>query len=117
MDEARRKTAEWQRELSKIKVESPLSEAQAKAAREQMAKIEAALNLQNLQTQSRALVDKAMESGKIAKQSYEDASQKLAEIDEGYRNLKERTADARFAYEEAARRLNESLKSVRELSQ
>jgi len=117
LEEAKRKTAEWQRELAKVKIESPLSEAQAKAAREQMAKIEAALNLQKLQAQSREMVDKAIESGKIAKQNYDDASRQLAEVDEGYRNLKERLADARAAYDTAAARLKESLRSVRELSQ
>lgn len=115
LEKAKQQTAEWQRELSKVKIESPLTKAQADAARAQMAKIQAALNLQNLQAQSKEMVEKATQSGKVAKQGFEDASRKLAEIDEGYKNLRARTEDARAAYDQAAKRLRESMESLREL--
>src|SRR5688572_10157994 len=45
LEKAKEQTARLQSELSKIEIKNPIDEAQMKAAQEQMAKIQAALNL------------------------------------------------------------------------
>lgn len=115
LEQAKTQTERVQKELGKIEVKSPLTEAQMKAAKEQMAKIQAAMNLKNLREQSEQAVANAMATGKIAEQQYEQASQALARIDAGYRDLKERLDSAQSMYDQASAALNNAVAKVREL--
>lgn len=116
LEEARKQAENLQTELSKIEIKNPLSEAQMDVAREQIAKVNAALRLQNLKAQSEDAVQKAIDSGKVMQQSYEDASKRLAELDEDYRNLKGRMDEAQAAYDQAAMLLSQAVEKAKELS-
>ena len=115
LEQAKAQTEKLQNELGKIEIKNPLTEAQMQAAKEQMSKIQAAMNLKNLREQSEQAVANAMATGKIAEQQYEQASQALARIDEGYRDLKERLDSAKSMYDQASATLNSAVARVREL--
>ncbi len=115
LEEAQRQTARLQSELGKIEVKSPLNEAQTKAMQDQMAKIQAAMNVQDLKTQSEQAVANAIASGKIAQQKYEDASRELARLDASYRDLTVRLDAAQNLYDQASSSLANALEQVRQL--
>lgn len=116
LEQAKEQTSRLQKELSKIEIKNPIDEAQMKAAQEQMAKIQAAMTLKNLQEQSQQAVDNAIATGKIAQQKYDDASKSLAEVDANYRDLKNRLDSAQQMYDNAAAGLQGAVDKVRELA-
>jgi chromosome segregation ATPase len=116
LEQAKKQTAHLQAELSKIEIKNPLTEAQMSAAKEQMAKIQAALTLKNLQAESESAVQNAIATGKIAQQKYEDASKQLAQLDESYRDLKTRLDSAQTMYDNASSALNGAMAKVQELA-
>jgi len=115
--EAAQKQAEaLQSQLSKIEIKNPLNEAQMKAAQDQIDKVKAAMEVQSLKEESEAAVQKAIESGKIAQQKYEDASKQLAEMDSQYRDLRTRLDQAQSMYDQAAASLSAAVDKVKSLA-
>lgn len=115
LEEAKAQTAKLQDQLSKIEIKNPLDEAQMKAVQTQMDKIQAAMSLKNLRQESEQAVANAMATGKIAEQQYEQASQALARIDAGYRDLKEKLDSAQFVYDQASSAWSGAVDKVKHL--
>lgn len=115
LEEAKAQTAKVQQQLSKIEIKNPLDEAQMKAVQSQMDKIQAAMNLKNLRQESEQAVANAMATGKIAEQQYEDATNALARIDAGYRDLKTRLDSAQSMYDQASSVWSGAVAKVKEL--
>ena len=116
LQEAQKQAEAMQAQLSKIEIKNPLSEAQMTAAKEQLTKIQAAMQVQNLREQSEAAVQKAIESGQVAQQKYEDASKQLAQLDSNYRDLRNRLDSAQSTYDQAASALSGALEKVKSLA-
>ncbi|MBC8063572.1 MAG: hypothetical protein H7Y17_01980 [Chlorobia bacterium] len=115
LERAKAQTARLQAELSKVEIKSPINEAQMKAAQEQMAKIQAAMNLKSLQEESEQAVQNAISTGRIARQKYEDASKQLAQLDANYQDLKARLDSAQSTYDQASGAWSLAVAKVQEL--
>ena len=105
-----------QRQLSKIEVKSPIDQAKLDAAQSQLEKIQAAMNIQDLKKQSEDAVQKAISTGQVAQQKYEDASAKLAELDASYKDLKVKLDQAQQMYDTASAALTGAMERVKQIS-
>lgn len=113
--EAAKKQAEHlKEELSKIEIKNPIDQAKLDAAQNQLEKVQAAMNLQELQKQSEDAVQKAIAAGQIAQMKYEDASRKLAEMDADYRGLKTKLDQAQQMYDTASAALAGAVERVKQ---
>lgn len=116
LEEARKQAAALQDHLSKVEIKNPFNEAQMDAAKGQMAKVDAALHLQELKEQSQQAVQNAIESGKVAQQQYESASKRLAELDTDYRELSLKLEAAQNMYDQASSALSTALEKAKSLA-
>lgn len=115
LEEGKKQASNLQSQLSKIEIKNPIDQAQLDAAQNQLEKIQAAMNVQDLRKQSEDAVNSAIATGQIAKMKYDEASQKLAEMDASYKNLQSKLAEAQATYDAASATLSASLDKVKQL--
>ena len=115
LEAVRRQAESAQDRLSKMDLKNPFEVAQMDVAKGQIEKVDAAMTLQDLQEQSKLAVQKAIESGRLVQQNYEEASKRLAEMDATYRSLQDKLVVAQGTYEQASNVLRSALDRASEL--
>jgi chromosome segregation ATPase len=115
LEEAKKQASNLQSQLSKIEIKNPIDQAQLDAAQNQLEKIQAAMNVQDFRKQSEEAVNSAIATGQIAKLKYDEASQKLVEMDATYKDLQTKLAQAQSTYDAASATLSASINRVKQL--
>ena len=101
--------------LSSIKTPSVLDSLRLDSIKEEIQRLQAALELQNLKKEMDIRVKNAMTMKGNAEKSYHDVRNKLTQVDAEYQDLQKKLHSAESAYDNAAEKVKETTQKIQAL--
>ncbi|MDR3689809.1 MAG: hypothetical protein P4L46_10555 [Fimbriimonas sp.] len=112
LESAKANLVGMQGKLAELKSKSGIDGLKLDAIKDQIKRLDAALNLQKIKSEIDAKVDDAKKAKDNAEKSVDDVKAKLDAADAEYRSLQKKLADAQAAFDDASQKVKDSTKKV-----